>query len=125
MGLYAHFWRNNLSAEEVEIFLKHLFQHLRGPIILLWDRASIHKNARLREFFENYSRVQVEEFPAYAPELNPAEYIWNQSDSELSNSAAEDLDELENLLTDSVDRIGNSQKLLWACIHASDLPWGK
>jgi hypothetical protein len=27
-----------------------------------------------------HPRIHVEEFPAYAPELNPAEYIWNQTD---------------------------------------------
>lgn len=125
LGLYAHFWQNNLSGEEVEIFLKYLFQHLRGAIVLLWDRASIHKNERLRKLFESNPRVQVEEFPAYAPELNPAEYVWNQSDSELSNTAPEDLSELERLLTDSIGRTGKSQKLLWACIYASDLPLEK
>lgn len=123
MGLYAHFWQNNITSEEVEIFLKDLFQHIRGHIVLLWDRASIHKSARLREFLCSYPRVHVEEFPAYAPELNPSEHVWNQNDSDLSNSSPEDLTELEDMLTSSVARVSSSQKLLRACIYASELPW--
>jgi hypothetical protein len=32
-------------------------------------------------------------------------------------------EELQALLSNSVAKIGNSQKLLWSCIYASDLPW--
>jgi hypothetical protein len=56
-------------------------------------------------------------------ELNPAEYIWNQTDRALANTAPQDLEELQALLSNSVAKMGNSQKLLWSCIYTSDLPW--
>ena len=77
----------------------------------------------MKEYLEKHPRIQVEEFPGYAPELNPAEYIWNHADRELSNTAAEELDQLEGLLAESANRLSNSQQLLWSCIYASDLPW--
>jgi transposase len=77
----------------------------------------------LKEYLQQHSRMQAEEFPGYAPELNPAEYIWNQADHELSNSSPEDLQQLETLLSNSANRLSNSQQLLWSCIYASDLPW--
>lgn len=77
----------------------------------------------MKEYLEKHPRVQVEEFPGYAPELNPAEYMWNHADRELSNTAAEELDQLEGLLVESASRLSNSQQLLWSCIYASDLPW--
>lgn len=77
----------------------------------------------MKEYLEKHPRVQVEEFPGYAPELNPAEYIWNHADRELSNTAAEELDQLAGLLVESASRLSNSQQLLWSCIYASDLPW--
>jgi len=91
--------------------------------VLLWDGASIHRRELVKEYWEKHPRVQVEEFPGYAPELNPAEYIWNHADRELSNTAAEELDQLEGLLVESASRLSNSQQLLWSCIYASDLPW--
>lgn len=92
-------------------------------MVLLWDGASIHRRALVKEYLEKQPRVQVEEFPGYAPELNPAEYIWNHADRELSNTAAEELDQLAGLLVESASRLSNSQQLLWSCIYASDLPW--
>lgn len=94
-----------------------------GPLVLLWDRGTIHRRKEVQQFLLSHPRLHVHEFPAYAPELNPAEYVWNQTDRALSNSAPEDLAELKGMLRNSVRRIRSSRKLLWSCIYASDLPW--
>lgn len=60
----------------------------------------------------------MEEFPAYAPELCPAEYVWAQADRALANSAPTDLAQLNGLLRYAVRRIRRSPPLLWSCIHA-------
>lgn len=65
----------------------------------------------------------MEYFPAYAPELNPAEYVWNQTDRALSNGAPESLKDLKKMLRNSKRKLRGSQKLLWSCIYASELPW--
>ena len=124
LALYLQFHRRNLNGLDVKAFLGELLKHLRGEIILLWDRSPIHsKRKEVSEFLRQQQRIQVEEFPTYAPELNPAEYIWNQTDRALSNTAPQDLEEVHALLSNSVAKISNSQKLLWSCIYASDLPW--
>jgi len=65
----------------------------------------------------------VHYFPAYAPELNPAEYVWTRADHELANGVPDDLRELRARLADATRRLRRSQALLWSCIYASDLPW--
>jgi transposase len=65
----------------------------------------------------------MEYFPAYAPELNPAEYVWNQTDRALSNSVPKGLAELKAMLQNTARKLRKSQRLLWSCIFASDLPW--
>lgn len=123
LGLYTHLWRNDVSSEEVMIFLEELVQHLRGNIVILWDKAQIHRNDLIASFVEKYPKVHLEYFPAYAPELNPAEHVWNQDDQALSNTSPQSVAELEGLLINSNNRLANSQQLLWACIKASELPW--
>jgi len=123
LALYLRFRTCNLNGLDVRAFLKSLLKHLRGPVVLLWDRGTIHRRKEVQQFLLSHSRLHVHEFPAYAPELNPAEYVWNQTDRALSNSAPEDLAELKGMLRNSVRRIRSSQKLLWSCIYASDLPW--
>jgi len=123
LALYLHLRTRNLTRLDVKAFLQHLLRHLRGPVVLLWDRGTIHRRREVKQWVKAHPRLQVEEFPAYAPELNPAEYVWNQSDRALANSAPTDLRQLNGLLRNSVRRIRGSQKLLWSCIYASDLPW--
>ncbi len=123
IALYLQIRRQAFKGSDVQRFVKYLLQQLRGPVILLWDQGPIHKHRLVREFAQAHPRLQVEAFPGYAPELNPAEYVWCQSDSALANSRPEDLAERKALLSATKRRLRNSQDLLWSCIEASDLPW--
>ena len=123
IALYLQIRRKAFKGPDVRRFLHYLLQHLRGPIVLLWDQGPIHRHGTVREFVQAHPRLRIEEFPGYAPELNPAEYVWCQSDSALANSRPEELTELKALLIATKRRLRNSQDLLWSCIAASDLPW--
>ena len=67
LALYAQFHRRTLRGEEVVGFLKPLLRHLRGPVVLLWDRGPIHHRQLVQEFLHRYPRVHAEYFPAYSP----------------------------------------------------------
>ncbi len=123
LALYLQLRTRNLTGLDVRAFLRHLLRHLRGPVVLLWDRGPIHRRREVKQWIHTHPRLRVEEFPAYAPELNPAEYVWAQSDRALANSAPANLSQLHGLLKNSVRRIRGSQQLLWSCIYAADLPW--
>lgn len=123
IALYLQFRRRSFKGPDVKRFLQPLLQHVRGPIILLWDRGRIHRDQVVKAWCEAHPHLQLAEFPDYAPELNPAEYVWSQGDSALANSAPEELDELMTMLLATKRRLLHSQDLLWSCIYASDLPW--
>lgn len=123
MGLYVHFRTHNFTGLDVIAFLQHLFKHLRGPVILLWDRGTIHRRKEVKIYLAHRPRVSLEWFPAYAPELNPAEHVWNQNDSALANGAPRNINQLRTSLHNSTRRVRARQDLLWSCIYASDLPW--
>ena len=73
LGFYCHLHLENITHVEVAVFLRLLLRHLRGPIILLWDGGPIHGGAEVQKVLARHPRLQVERFPAYAPELNPDE----------------------------------------------------
>lgn len=123
IALYLQFRRRSFKGPDVKRFLQYLLKHVRGPIILLWDGGQIHRDKEVKMWCTHHPRLQVEQFPGYAPELNPAEYVWCQSDSALANSMPEELDELHTMLSNTKRRLSRSQDLLWSCIYASDLPW--
>lgn len=123
LALYLALRTRNLTGLDVRAFLQHLLRHVRGPVVLLWDRGPIHRHRAVQQWITAHPRLHVEEFPAYAPELNPAEYVWAQADRALANSAPTDLCQLRGLLRQSVRHIRGSQPLLWSCLYASELPW--
>jgi putative transposase len=123
--LYLRCQPQNFSGLDIRAFLRHLLRHLRGPVVLLWDRGPIHRRREVRAFVAAHPRLDVHEFPAYAPELNPAEYVWAQTDRALANGAPDNLTELRWRLDSTARRLRRSQRLLWSCIYASDLPWAR
>lgn len=123
INLRVRFYYRNINGIDIKNFLKLLLKHFSGHLFLLWDRSPIHKRSEVQKFIEKHPRLHYEYFPAYAPELNPAEYIWNQADSTLSNGKPENLFELKTKLYNITRRLRNSKELLWSCIYASDLNW--
>ncbi len=125
LALYLRCRPRNLTGLDIHTFLRHLLRHLRGPVVLLWDRGSIQRRREVRAFLAAHPRLRGHFFPAYAPELNPAEYVWAQADMALANGAPDDLTELRHHLGSAIRRVRRSQSLLWSCIYASDLPWAR
>jgi transposase len=73
---------------------------------------SIYQRKEVKQFLFDHPRIHMEYFPVYTPELSPVEYVWNQADRALSNSAPENLAGLEAILQNTVRRLRRSQKLL-------------
>ncbi len=123
LGLYWRFLvKKNFKHPDALAFLRHLLHHLRGHIIVLWDKGRIHKGDPVRDFSRRFPRLHLEHFPAYAPELNPDEGVWRLAKARLANGRPDDVDELLASLTASLVRIARCPALLRACILKSDLP---
>jgi transposase len=123
LGLYVAFHAKNISGVEVVAFVGQLLRHLRGSVVLLWDGVPMHRRRLVQEFLRQHPRLHVYRFPGYAPELNPDEWVWQQAKHALSNGAPKNLQELGRRLRRSLRRIQRSQRRLWSCIWASELPW--
>ena len=108
---------------DVRAFLQALLRHLRGAVVLLWDRGTIHTRREVQVYLAAHPRVSPYDFPPYAPELNPAEHIWTQADAALANGAPQPVGQLQGRLRYAIRKLRNSQRLLWSCIYASQLPW--
>jgi putative transposase len=123
LGLHFDICLRNITGTEVIAFLRQLLRHLRGGIVLLWDGGKIHRRRDVQTLLRRHPRVQAHRFPSYAPELNPDEFVWTQAKRELSTLDHDGLIPLTLHVVRSRQRIGRSQALLRACLHASDLPW--
>ena len=122
LGLYCHFYPDNIGHVEVCLFLRHLLRHLRGAVIAILDNSRTHKGEPLDILRRRHPRLRIEHFPSYAPELNPDEGVWSLAKGELANGRPDNVDELMKDLTTSLERIRHSPNLLRGCILGSDLP---
>ena len=59
--------------------LRLLLRKVRGKLLVIWDGAPIHRGQPVKDFLRRGAarRLHLEQLPAYAPELNPDEGIWN------------------------------------------------
>src|SRR5262245_46811747 len=69
-----------INADDVVRFLEHLLREVPGRMVLIWDGAPIHRSQVIRDFLADGAapRLHLERLPAYAPELNPGEGLWQQ-----------------------------------------------
>lgn len=121
LGLYAQIHVSNIGQLEVCEFLRHLLRHLRGPVIALLDNSRTHRGEPLRILKQRHPRLQVEYFPAYAPELNPDEGVWSLAKRKLANGRPDNIEELVEQVGSSLRSIRGSQASLRGCIKRSGL----
>jgi len=125
---FCTFTRGSVKKEDTLTTLTHLLRHIRGSIALLWDGLAQHRSAIVRIFLTKHRErfAMVERFPAYAPELNPQEYIWASSKTkDVAGYAPEDVDDLLRHAKKSIRRIQRSPDILRGALRASGLFHGR
>jgi transposase len=112
----------NVDAHWLVAFLQALARHLRGPVILIWDRLTTHRGLLVRRFLERHPRFRVELLPAYAPELNPVETVWSYLKlNPLANFAPNDADELARAARRHTRRLRQRSDLIRGFLRSSHL----
>ena len=67
-------------------------------IVLIWDNATIHKDAAMRGLVAARPWLTAYRLPPYCPELNPDEGVWAHLKKSLGNLAAGTTDQLAALV---------------------------
>jgi transposase len=106
--LFTQIYRGTITGPRVVGFLRHLERCLPGPLIVIWDGASIHGGEEVKQFLAagHGARILLVRLPGYAPDLNPAEGVWHTlKDKELANVACVDLPQLRQELEQAIRRL--------------------
>ena len=120
---YYQIYAGSIKSLQVISFLRHLRRHVRGKLLLLWDGAPIHRSVLVRDYVASTrGRIQIERLPAYAPELNPAEYIWGHLKThEIANLIATQAWELGLEATAALRRMRRRRCIVAACYTQAEL----
>jgi transposase len=112
------------TADKVVEYLRDLLKHLRGNVIVVWDRGGNHKGPILRKFLAKNRRLWLEMLPAWAPDHNPAEPVWSWLKyGMLANFAPEDIDCLDDAVVERLVELKFDPELLRALWDRSKLPF--
>ena len=106
-----------MGKEEVLDFVPHLNKQISQPILLIGDRLPAHRSRLVQHYLASL-RGKIEAFylPAYAPELNPAEYIWaHRKQHELANFCPRDLWSLSAEARSALRSMQRRRTMVTAC----------
>lgn len=95
---YFRLFEGSIRGPQLVLFLKALRQQIKGKLLIIWDGLKAHRSRLVRDYVEQQAGdVQLEYLPAYAPELNPVEYIWGYlKQREMANFCAQRLSEVSD-----------------------------
>lgn len=120
--LYFQVYDHAITSREVIRFLRHLLRHIPGRLLIIWDGAPIHRSRAVKQFLHEgaATRIHLERFPGYAPELDPEEGVWRHLKYvELRNICCRDLAETRRELRAACQRLRQKPRVIRACIaHA-------
>ena len=87
--------RSHSQPADHRVFI-HLLRHIPGKLLIVWDGLPAHRSRAVWDFVrQQRGRIWLEFLPAYAPELNPTEYIWGHlKQHEIANLCPKNLGEL-------------------------------
>ena len=118
--LYIMVQDHAFKSPDIVRFLKHLLRYIPGKLLILWDHLPAHRGQPVKDFLTNGAarRIHLEQFPTYAPELNPTEGIWNQLKCvEMKNLCCHHLPELRHELRNATKRLRHKANVILGCIQ--------
>jgi len=105
-----------ITNVQVARFLCHLWHSLPGERFwFFWDGATIHGGWAVKQFLAAAPAgcFRVEPLPGYAPDLNPAEGVWNTlKEDELANVSCSDLRQLRAELRAATQRLQHKPEVV-------------
>ncbi|HXJ93716.1 MAG TPA: transposase, partial [Terriglobia bacterium] len=115
-NFYFRLFPGTIGGPQVVEFLQHLLRQRRGKLLVIWDGLPAHRSRVVKDFLrEQRKRLEVEFLPAYAPELNPVEYLWGYwKDHELPNFCPKNFGELSHYARRALRRMRRRPTLVAA-----------
>jgi transposase len=111
-----------VNGEASAAFLRELTWRFGPNLIVVWDRGNMHKGPAVRAALAEMPGVSAEHLPAYAPDLNPVEWLWSWLKyGRLANVAPHDVAEILARGTRLLDEAAASPIRLQGFVNASGL----
>jgi transposase len=121
---YFRLYPGAIKGPQLVEFLHALGQQIRSKVLVIWDGLPAHRSQFVRDYVDSLKgAIQLEYLPAYAPELNPTEYIWGHlKQHELGNFCARTFGELTHRTRNRLRSMQRRHTLVTAFWQQAELP---
>jgi transposase len=105
-------------------FLRHLLRHIPGKLLIIWDGLPAHRSQTVKDFMArgDARRIHLEQWPSYAPDLNPDEGIWRYLKyAEMKNLCRQTLDDLRYEWRKATARLRHKTDVILSCFKQARL----
>ncbi|ULH18360.1 transposase (plasmid) [Deinococcus sp. KNUC1210] len=69
-------YEHSIKAPQVVEFLEHVLAHIPGDVIVVLDRAKVHRAKLVKASVDTQPRLTLEYLPGDAPECNLVAWFW-------------------------------------------------
>jgi transposase len=116
LRFYFQLFPGSIKAPQAIEFLQQLLRQIPGDLMVIWDGLAVHRSRAVRDFVAGQEgRIELQFLPAYAPELNPTEYIWGHlKQHEIPNFCPRDLAQLSSTALRCLRRMRRRPNLITA-----------
>jgi transposase len=114
-----------IRAPQVIEFIQQLQARIGQKLLLIWDGLSAHGSRAVRAFVDSLAgAVRVERLPAYAPELNPVEFLWGHlKNHDLANVTPDSLWKLSKAARNALFKAQKRPSVIHAFWVQTELPF--
>ena len=108
------------KGEDAVRFLKHLMRKIPLKLLVIWDGSTIHRSGAVKDYLRSGAarRVQLEQLPGYASDLNPDEGVYKHHKCiELKILCCQSLSELRVELRKAKERLRHKGDVILGCIR--------
>jgi transposase len=114
-------FEGRMTSRRFVDFLKKLRADAGKPIIVIADKATYHKDGAARRYRQATDEgIRVELLPAYSPELNPDEQVWNHLKARLGKLFIESREQMKRLAKATLLSIQRNLELVLSFFELKD-----
>ena len=123
-NFYFRFHAGAIRGAQFVEFLQALSRQIKGKLLVIWDGLPAHRSRLVARYVESLDgRIVIERLPAYAPELNPVEYIWGyMKQRELANVCLHTIGEVGAFARNRLKSMQRRPQLISAFWKQAELP---
>ena len=120
---YFRLYPGTVRGPQAVEFLAALRRQVRGRLLIIWDGLAVHRSRVVTRWVEGRrGAVVLARLPAYAPELNPVEYVWGHLKKHaLANFCPKDFAQLGTEARRALRRAQRRPALVRAFWHQAEL----